>query len=398
MTIQTPTTAEINANIIAQLEASLNRSVPLLPRSFLRVLAKALAGVMTILYKYAGFIFLQVFVTTASFRETEVNGRRVVPLIEWGRLIGVGDPKESEQAELTIILTVESQGGVLPINSQLLNAQTGVTYLTLSGVELNAPTKTVLVRAVADQTGTGGAGALGNMNPGDVMAFVNPQAAVAQSTTVESQNVTGAEAESEAAYRQRVVERFQRRPQGGAYADYEQWGEAVAGILNVYPYTSDCPGQVDVYVEATEASSGSADGIPTLAQLESVLAAIELDENGLASLRPAGALVNAFPIKRKDFTVTVSGLAVADLATTREEVTAAVKEFFLTRAPYIVGLNVPPRADRITASGVAGVVDDIVSARGGIFSGSVITLDSNPIDIYTLGIGEKAKAGAVVYV
>ena len=66
MALETPTTKEINEIIIAQLQASLNQTIPLLPRSFLRVLAKVLAAVFTLLYKYGGFMFQQIFVQTAT--------------------------------------------------------------------------------------------------------------------------------------------------------------------------------------------------------------------------------------------------------------------------------------------------------------------------------------------
>jgi len=61
MSLVTPTTKELSDNIIAQLEATLNQTIPLLPRAFNRVLAKALAAVFILLYKYGGFIFLQIF-------------------------------------------------------------------------------------------------------------------------------------------------------------------------------------------------------------------------------------------------------------------------------------------------------------------------------------------------
>ena len=95
MSLTTPTTKQISDNIISQIEATISQSVPLLPKAFIRVLAKALAGVVTILYKYAGFIFLQMFVRYASFSETTINGKTLTPLVEWGRLIGVGDPAGS---------------------------------------------------------------------------------------------------------------------------------------------------------------------------------------------------------------------------------------------------------------------------------------------------------------
>jgi uncharacterized phage protein gp47/JayE len=80
MSLQTPTTKELSDNLIAQIELSINQSIPLLPKSFIRVLAKATAGVFILLYKYGGFIFLQMFVSTASNEDTVINGIPVNPL------------------------------------------------------------------------------------------------------------------------------------------------------------------------------------------------------------------------------------------------------------------------------------------------------------------------------
>lgn len=398
MSLQTPTTKEISDNIIAQLEASLNQTIPLLPKSFLRVLAKALAGVFVLLYKYGGFMFLQMFVSTASAKETTVNGIVLTPLTEWGRLIGVGDPVSATNAELLIDITVETQTGVLPSGSQLVSTDNGVTYITIGAVTLDAAVVQAPVRAASDQAGGGGEGAIGNLDPGATISFANPLANVSRNALVVSQTVTGANAESTEAYRQRVIDRFQKRPQGGAYADYEIWGEGVAGIINVYPYTSDCPGQVDVYAEATVESSGDPDGIPTTAQLQAVLDSIELDQNGLASRRPANALANAFPITRTGFDIRVTGLQVDNLAQVQTTITTAIEEYFLDRGPFISGLSVLPRRDRITRSAVGGVVDDIVSASGGIFSSVIVSQNSINTELYSLGIGEKAKAATVTFV
>ena len=398
MSLTTPTTKEISDNIIAQLEASLNQTIPLLPKSFLRVLAKALAGVFVLLYKYGGFMFLQIFVRTASANPTIVNGKAVTPLIEWGRLIGAGDPVPATQAELLIDITVENQTGTLPSNTQLVNTGNGVTYLTIGAVALSAPTVQATIRAASDQAGGGGAGAIGNLDPGAIVSFANPLANVARNAVVDSQVVTGADAESTEAYRQRIIDRFQKRPQGGAYADYEQWGEEPAGIVNVYPYTSDCPGQVDVYVEATPESSGNPDGIPTAAQLQEVLDSIELDQDGLATRRPANALANTFPISRTAFDVVVSSLVVDNLAQVQADIEQALTEYFLEREPYIVGLSVPPRKDRITRTAVDGTIEDIVTAAGGIFGGSVVSQNNIATDAYSLGVGEKSKLGSLTFI
>ena len=399
MSLTTPTTKEINANIIAQLEASLNQTIPLLPKSFLRVLAKALAGVFILLYKYGGFIFLQMFVASASDQDTMVNGEVVNPLKFWGRLIGIGDPTPATNAELLIDITVTNQTGTLPSGTQLVNSGNGVTYITIGAVALDAALVQATVRAVSDQAGGGGAGVIGNLDPGAIVSFANPLANVDRNAVVDSQVVTGANAESTEAYRQRIIDRFQKRPQGGAYADYEQWGEEAAGIINVYPYTGD-PGEVNVYSEATPESSGNPDGIPTVAQLQAVLDLINFDSNGLASRRNANAFVNSLPITRTSFDVTVSGISgVDDLATVQSTVTTALTEYFLSVEPFIAGLTIPPRNDQITRTRVSAIVEDIVTAAGGTFTSAVFFETGSPgsLTAYVLGEGEKAKVDTVVF-
>jgi len=397
MSLTTPTTQELNDNIIAQLEASLSQTIPLLPKSFLRVLAKILAGVFIILYKYGGFIFLQMFVSTASDKATVINGKSVVPLTQWGRLIGVGDPVAATQAELKIDITVENQVGSLLAGSQLLGATNGVTYLTLTTVPLSAPVVQVNIVAVSDQSGGGGAGVIGNLDPLAVVSFANPLSNVARDAVVDSQVVTAADGESTEAYRQRVLDRFQKRPQGGAYADYEAWGEEVVGIINVYPYTGD-PGEVDVYSEATVASSGNPDGIPTAPQLQAVLDSIELDEGGLATRRPVNAYVNSLPITRASFEVVVNGITqVEDLAAVEASVETAIEEYFVGREPYIAGLTVPPRRDNVQLAEILGVISGVVSSAGGIFSTATLTKSAIPTPLYILGEGEKAKVSSITF-
>ena len=397
--INQPTTQEVADNIIAQLETSLGQTIPFLPKLFQRVLAKALGGIFVLLYKYGGFIFLQIFVATASTRETEINGRTLTPLIEWGRLNGTGDPVPATQAELIVTVTVTNQVGTLT-GAQGVNADNGVTYLQIGSILLDAPTKEITFRAVNDQAGGDGSGVIGNLQPGDIIAFANPLPNVESDTVVVSQTVTGADGEElNTVYRQRVTDRFQKLPQGGAYADYELWAEEVAGIINAYPYTSDFPGQVEVYCEATEASSGSPDGIPTAAQLQAVLDSILLNDAGLATRRSANALANSFAITRTGFDVEVTGLTgIDDPAAVQASITAAVEEYFLGRAPFVIGVSFPPRADRITQTAVSGIVEIIVSNAGGLFSGVILRLTGAPIGSYTLGKGEKSKADTVVFV
>lgn len=392
---QTPTTSEISDNIVAQISAQIAQTVPLMPKSFIRVLAKALAGVIVVLYKYAGFIWLQMFVRTASDQDTTINGVVVNPLKEWGRLVGIDDPKASTQAVLAISIPVLTQGDTLASGTQLINTATGVVYLLTGDVELNASTVAGVVTASGDQDGGDGSGTIGNVADGTTLSFVSSLPTVSTSVTVTSTTTTGADAEETDAYRQRILDRFQKRPQGGAYADYEQWGEEASGVANVYPYTSTSPGQVDLYVE----SATETDGIPTPAQLQSVIDAVELDSNGLATRRPAGALVNAFPISRLSFDVRILGITVpSNLAGVKAQIESAISEFLLSREPYIIGLDVGTRNDIVSETAIGGIVNDIVTAAGGYFTSLEVTQDTAAIGVYILGIGEKAKAGSFTYV
>jgi uncharacterized phage protein gp47/JayE len=395
MALVTPTTQQIATNITAQLQAALSQTIPLLPKSFSRVLAKALSGVFVTLYKYAGFSLLQQFVTTATFEETEVNGQLIRPLVEWGRLIDVGDPLLSTQAELQITVTVKTQIGSLPGGSQLLYAATGVVYQTVAAVALNAATVTAVARASSDQADGDGSGTLGNLAIGQVLQFASPLPNVATNAPVTAVSVVGADAELEEVYRARVLGRFQRRPQGGAYADYQQWGTEVAGIRNVFPYTG-APGQVDVYVEAV-----AGDGIPDGTQLAAVLDAINFDPDeapsptGLANRRPANAAVNALPIVRTSFNVGITGFTAVDPAATLLALTQGVDEFLRARAPFIVGLSTLPRLDRVTQGAVGGVVNEIAEANAASVASVTLLRGAITIVEYTLAHGELAKLGTI---
>lgn len=397
MSLPIPTTQQLSEGAVAQLEATLSQTIPLLPKAFIRVLVKVLSGQGTLLYKYCGFIFLQLFVRHATIEETTVNGKTIRPLVEWGRLLGAGDPIAAVRAEHIIDVTVTNQTGELAANQLLVRSESGVTFRVISAVPLTDAVVQATVRAVSDQDGGDGSGSIGNLEAGDILTFAQSPSNVATEATVASTTIQGSDAEDAEVYRARVLRRAQEQPQGGAYADYRVWAESVAGILHAYPYTGD-PGEVDVYIEATVASSGDPDGIPTEAQLDAVSAAIELNETGLAKRRPANAAVNVLPITRTAFDVEINTLDGEDVTAMQDAIEQGIDEYLRIREPFIVGLSVLPRLDRITRAAISGVVDTIVSAAGGTIASVKLLEDLGEIDSRSLGIGEKAKLGTVTYV
>jgi hypothetical protein len=108
--------------------------------------------------------------------------------------------------------------------------------------------------------------------------------------------------------------------------------------------------------------------------------------------------VNAEAITRQPFSVTVLTLD-PDTAGVRTTITDAVSDFLFSREPFIVGLSVLPRADRVTLSAVSGVVDEAASADGSTVASVELNLAGSPITAYTLDRGQKAKlAGSVTFI
>jgi len=394
------TTKELADNIFASFEAKYGEDLPILKKAFFHVVSKVLAGLFIILYKYAGFLGLQMFVRYASANETTINGQKITPLIETGRDIGVGDPKPAEAAKLQIAINVINQTGSLPASTQLIGAKNGVTYLTIGNVLLDAAIVNADIIAASDQAGGDGAGTIGNLDNGEIVSFISSQTNVEQDATVSSTIIQGVDGENvEVDYRQRVLNQRQNPPQGGALADYVIWGTEVNGIINIYVYTGP-PGEVHVYAEATPESSGNPDGIPTEAQLIEIDNSIQYDDDtGLAQRRPEGSFVKVFPIARDAFDVIVYGLTdVDDIALVRDEITRAIEQYLLDRSPFVTGWSVLPRNDRITQSSVSGVVSDVVNSYGGIFAALDLLLNSSEIQTYTLNEGQKAKLGTIDFV
>lgn len=395
--METPTTKEIQEQIISQVEVSVAGSFAgFLPRAFTRFFSKVLAAVFMIAYKYVGWMFLQIFVRTASFSETEVLGEKITPLIEWGRLIGVGDPGAATQAELLLDITVTTQTGSLPAGTQAVSNKNGITYILLSSVPLDAALKQGTFRAASDIDGGTGGGTIGNLDPGDIVSFVNPLANVERDMSVDSVTTTGADAETEAAYRQRVIDRFQKQPQGGSGVDYEIWGTIEGIVKSIFPYTGD-DGFVDVYVEVFP--SIEPDGIPTQDILDDVREAITFDD-GSQTRKPINAFLNTFPILRSGFDVNVIGMVVDDPATVKASITDAVGTYLTDRQPFIEGVTPLPRKDRIQQSNINSIVDSFVTAAGGTFNNVTLFFAGTSVEIetsYSLQQGEKSKLVTITF-
>jgi len=398
MTTPRKTATEISAAIIAQLETSLSTTIPLLPKSFCRVLAKVLGGVFVMLYQFAGWILLQQFVKYASNTPIKIGGIEINPLQAWGDLVGIYQ-KTGQRAEREITITVLTQGGTITSGERIANPVTQMIYVVVGDVDLDAATVSATIRATR-------AGVLGNVDVDTELQFVSAPSDVEKIVTVNADpgtDVAGVDPEATEVFRERIQERFAARPQGGSYADYKDWAEEVTGVRNAYPYAGwvdpDIPnsraGHVFVYVQ----SDVDDDGIPDSNLLTTVAEHIEGDVGGLANRRNINAYINVLPISRVTVDVTIEGLTTDDTTAARAAIEDGLTDYFLNREPggqagYTLLL---PSKDVISWLQIGGVAGQIAAAYDGTLLDVIVYVDTVEKKLYELQEGEKAKLGTITW-
>lgn len=391
MALEQKTVDEIYNLIMEQMKSEIGENIPILPKSFISIFSKVLAGIFMILYKSCSWIFLQIFVSTASFDEITVLGNKITPLIEWGRLIGIGDPAPATQAKITAIVNVKSIGSTMFSGTQFISSLNGLTYITTKSYTFNSEEETIELTCSES-------GSKGNMHKGDTLNISSPLSSIEGTITVNDLISVGTDRENETSYREKIKNRFQLQPQGGALSDYRQWSKEVEGVANAYIYTGD-PGNVTIYILAD--SSVYEDRIPDDALLKKVGEYIDKDPStGLASRRPIGAIIdpdgdksykNIKPIVIKEFDVEITEVEVENI----EEISLKIKEsltsYYLEREPYLDGLSLPPSKNVINETNITALIDDILSASNGSFTTAINLLNDSVTPRYTLKEGEVAK-------
>jgi uncharacterized phage protein gp47/JayE len=397
MTTPTKTATEISNTIISQIENELNQTIPLFPKAFNRVLAKTFGGVFVTLYKFAGFILLQMFVRTCSDKDMTVGGVTINPLREWGALVGL-EKTLGDKAQYTIEVDVLDQtGDTVQAGTQLIKSDTQSIYFTDAAFDLDAATKSVNVTAA--ETGT-----VPNLSVGDTIAFTSTPVPIGKDATVTAGITTGSNDETTEDFRQRVIDRFAARPQGGAYADYRIWGTENANVQSIYPYSGgeisgSGTGEVDLFIEAkTTYNEPNPDGLADQPLIDDVIDNyIDIDQSGVATRRPVNVLVNGASITRTDFETVISGLS-PDTSENRSTIDEAVQDWFLGREPFIDGLDVPPRLDTITVSSLSGTVGRVAEALGATINRVSIEELGTPLSApRVLAAGEKSKCSTITY-
>lgn len=370
-----PTAAEIKARIVADIETAIGQTSPSLPKSWNGVVAGSVAGVIVLLYQATLWVYRQIFPETADYQA----------LILLGKLVNVY-PLRANQAVITANVFGTTGESVLS-GTTLYKSDTGVVYLVTTGGVIGAGG--FVECTLTAQT----YGDIGNIEDGAELSIVTADPVLTGTAIVTGTTTDGADDETEASFRARVIARYKKRFTGGSPADYELWGLEAPHFIWVSPVAGNEPGTVWVYGEV----DNQEDGIPDAEQLLTLKNYLTIDpETGLETRRPIGAEITCYPISRKSFSFSIS-ISNASTAV-KEDIETALSEYLLSLSPFNQGVSTE-RNDAITDTGASSVVNDVARTAGATVI-SLIVRDGDtlsPLTNYILYGGVKAKLGDVTF-
>lgn len=382
-----PTTQELTDQALARLEAALGQTSPVNERAFLRVLAVIEALAMTGLYKFGAERSKQNLALTATGADLDLIGAEYETI-----------RKPATAAVVTVTLPA-LDGTIIPLTATFVSPATGIIYYSNATIVAAAGVATLSLTSEF-------AGVASNLQAGDELNIVSPIAGAESVATVTILTTTGADTETDTAYRSRV--RFaMRATTGGANAtDHKIWAEEVAGVLRAYPYSgkpigggTSYPGDRTVYIEA---NSGT-DGIPTAGLLLEVETALLTDPVTGLSRPTLGLTADTLyveAITRTAVDITVTGLVylAGTEATVKDGILTALTTYLSSMIPYVDGVDlVQDRNDLVTDLVLSQVVQGVLDAYGASATDVSFEIAAVPTTTYQLSQGETAKIGTVTY-
>jgi uncharacterized phage protein gp47/JayE len=230
---QTPTLKAVRSLVRDNIRGSLPGADALVPNSVLRVLSDSQGALCHLTLQYIDWLALQLMPDTAETEWLDRHGN-----IWLVNADGTTGRKLATLAAGTVNVIAITGSVVVPAFSQLtgfssqmiassVTPASTVTYETLADIITAAdlsPTP-CQVRALDP-------GAMGNLNPGDTLAFQNAPVGIVNAIAVNVDGGTDTETDDE--LRMRVLKRIRQPPQGGDATDYEQWALAVAGCTRAW--------------------------------------------------------------------------------------------------------------------------------------------------------------------
>lgn len=324
MPFNIPARADLQQQILTDINARVAGADTSLRRSTLRILAYMWAGALWLVYRFIAWCAKQLFIDSA---EAPYLDRRLAPynIIREGATLAAGN-----------VIFTGTPGIPIPSGTVVQTSDGSVQYATQSAVTIatGATTVTVAIEALT-------AGSAGNAVAGAPLALAVAIAGIQPTANVDPSGLTGGtDTETDAALRIRGQQRIQQPPQGGAGTDYMAWAKQVAGVTRVWVYPLNRGvGTVDILF----VMDGRTNNIPLTADITAVNAAI-------AASRPVTADAQAFAPTADTLTITIANL-LPNTAAMTAAITAS-----LTALAATVPAGAATIGDGVSASAPGGTL------------------------------------------
>lgn len=306
----TPTLKVVRTMVRDGVRANLPGADANVPNSLLRVMSDAMGALCHLALQYVDWLSLQLLPDTSEHEWLDRHGKI------W--LVNADGSTGRKMAAFAsgLVNCTGDQGVIIPENSELITA-TALLYATTATVNLGSAETPVPVKALDP-------GVAGNLSIGAGMAFVVPQAGVDTNAYV-IQLYGGADEETDAELRDRVLRRIQQPPMGGDATDYEAWVLQVPGVTRAWCDALEMGiGTVVVRFMMDDLRSDN-NGIPLAEDVAMV-------EAYLDTKRPV-AVKDVFVLAPIPFPINLSIVAlVVDSISTREAIEISMREMLYERA------------------------------------------------------------------
>ena len=319
MAFTIPTEKQLATTFLSALEARIAQTTPPVARAFNRVLSVALAMFGVGVYKYVADRALQALALTATSDGLDTIGNNY----------GVTRrPAVSAVLEFTLVAV---NGTIIPAGTIFSSVSTGEEYTTTA--EVTAALGEANLQGSASTPGSSGNLAIGEaLAIGTPIAGANAIAYVAATLYVDAIVTAGEDRELNTDYRRRVLTRIRAAGGGGNSADYRAWGEDVADVARVFPYS----GKPIIYTATDDFSIDGSDPYVITSEGSADFLALGFHNLGYVTISGDGAHP-ANNITTQVISVTATELTVVGplTTTTTEEMTLVNESLPGDRTVYV---------------------------------------------------------------
>jgi uncharacterized phage protein gp47/JayE len=325
--MNTPKLSELQASILAAFETrfdTINRGL----KATFRTLAQVLAGQLRLVYLYSADVQRNVFPDLA---DKEVDGGT---LERFGRARLGRDPFPATAG--IYLVDIKGVAGGVVRQGVIFKSTSGYNYSNEAAFTLTGATGQIEVRSLTT-------GLEARLQVGAKITATEPMLNVDSSATVNQETETPLNAEDIEDYRAKILQSFRIEAQGGASGDYRLWAADAQGVEKVYPFTGN-PGQINLYIEATEEDSIDGNGTPSQTIIDNVEEVVILDPDTTKNINERGRLpmgvyeINYLPIATVPVSVNILGYT-GNISEAQTLLADAFKLYFKTIRPYVAPVD-----------------------------------------------------------